>query len=47
MHLLERTRAHWPWKDKFLVYVQRFDVCGENAASQLLILKRAKRANGQ
>ena len=47
MRPLGTTGAHWPWEDKFLVYVQRFDVCGEDAASQLPILKHAKRANGQ
>ena len=47
MRPLGETGIHWPWEDKFLVYVQRFDICGKDAASQLKILKHAKQTNGQ
>ena len=47
MRPLGETGIHWPWEDKFLVYVQRFDICGEDAASQLKILKCTKQTNGQ
>jgi hypothetical protein len=47
MHLLAKAGVDWPCEDKFLVYVQRFDICGEDNASQLQILKRSKRTNGQ
>lgn len=47
MRPLGKTGAEWPWEDKFLVYVERFDSFGSDAASQLQILKCAKRTNGQ
>ena len=47
MRPLGKTGIHWPWEDKFLVYVQCFDICGEDATSQLKILKCAKRTNSQ
>jgi hypothetical protein len=46
MRPVAKAGIEWPWEDKFLVYVQRFDTCGEDGPSQLQILKRAKRANG-
>jgi hypothetical protein len=47
MRPLGETGVQWPWEDQFLVYVQRFDISGEDTSSQLKILKRAKRTNGQ
>jgi hypothetical protein len=47
MHPLAKAGVDWPCEDKFLVYVQRFDICGEDNASQLRILKCSKRMNGQ
>ncbi|KAI6138406.1 hypothetical protein BKA82DRAFT_4366524 [Pisolithus tinctorius] len=38
--------VRWSWTDRFLVYVQRFDIAAEDA-THLRILRRAKRANGQ
>ena len=43
---LGRKGTEWPWIDRFLIYVHRFDVTGQDA-TQLKILKRAKHANDQ
>ncbi|KAG1886286.1 hypothetical protein F4604DRAFT_1675922 [Suillus subluteus] len=44
---------NWSWKDRFLVYVHRFDVVPQSSgtnncepSTQLHLLKRAKRSNG-
>ena len=42
-----KNGIHWPWENKFLVYVQHFDICSKDATSQLKILKHAKWTNGQ
>lgn len=43
---LGRKGTEWPWRDRFLVYTYRYDVIGRDA-SQLDILKKAKRANNE
>jgi len=46
MRPLGKKGAKWPWTDRFLVYVQRFDVAGEDS-TQMQILRRAKRSNSE
>jgi len=38
MHPLGKKGAKWPWTARFLVYVQRFDVAGEDS-TQMQILR--------
>jgi len=40
MRPLGKKGAKWPWTDRFLVYVQCFDVAGEDSM-QMQILRRA------
>ena len=46
MRPLGKTGQKWSWTDRFITYVQRFDFVNKDA-TQLHILKRAKRATGQ
>ncbi|KAF8425727.1 hypothetical protein L210DRAFT_3421137 [Boletus edulis BED1] len=46
MRPLGKTGEKWPWTDRFIAYVQRFDIGAEDV-TQLPILKRAKRASGE
>ena len=47
MFLLAKAGVEWPCKDKFLVYVQHFNIYGKDGASQFPILKHSIRVNGQ
>ncbi|KAG1807769.1 uncharacterized protein BJ212DRAFT_1535057 [Suillus subaureus] len=38
--------TEWPWKDRFLSYVQQFDIGDHAPATKLHLLKRAKWLNG-
>lgn len=44
MRPLGKTGERWPWADRFIVYVQRFDMVAGDI-TQLPILKRAKRVS--
>ncbi|KAF8425394.1 hypothetical protein L210DRAFT_3653181 [Boletus edulis BED1] len=46
MRPLGKTGEKWPWTNRFIAYVQRFDIGAEDV-TQLPILKRAKRASGE
>lgn len=52
MRPLGKPRERWPWADRFLTYVQRFDIVPQagsycDPSTQLHILKRALRSGGQ
>ena len=48
MHTLAKANdIEWPWEDKYVVYMQHFDICNKDSTSQLQILRHAKRMNGQ
>lgn len=47
MRPLGKTGERCPWTDRFLVYIQHFDITVAEDATQLHVLKRAKRATGQ
>ncbi|KAI5986479.1 hypothetical protein EDD15DRAFT_2373187 [Pisolithus albus] len=52
MRPLGKAGEPWPWGDRFLSYVQRFDIVPQAGAlrdpsTQMHILKRAMRSNGQ
>ncbi|KAG1800382.1 uncharacterized protein HD556DRAFT_1430435 [Suillus plorans] len=53
MRPVGKSGANWSWKDRFLVYVHRFDIVPQSSgtndrepSTQLHLLKRAKRSNG-
>ncbi|KAG2124666.1 hypothetical protein DEU56DRAFT_873241 [Suillus clintonianus] len=53
MRPIGKSGANWSWKDRFLVYVHRFDIVPKGSgtndrepSTQLHLLKRAKRSNG-
>ncbi|KAG1899632.1 uncharacterized protein F5891DRAFT_953478 [Suillus fuscotomentosus] len=53
MHPIGKSGTNWSWKDRFLVYVHRFDIVPQSSgtndrepSTQLHLLKRAKRSNG-
>ncbi|KAG1800625.1 hypothetical protein EV424DRAFT_1332024, partial [Suillus variegatus] len=48
-----KSGTNWSWKDRFLVYVHRFDIVPQSSgtndrepSTQLHLLKRAKHSNG-
>lgn len=43
MHPLNKTGKKWPWTDRFIAYVQYFDIIAKDI-TQLPILKHAKQA---
>ena len=45
--LAKANDVEWPWEDKYVVYMQCFDICNKDSMSQLQILRHAKRMNGQ
>ncbi|KAG1729418.1 hypothetical protein EDD22DRAFT_960913 [Suillus occidentalis] len=53
MRPVGKSGTNWSWKDRFLVYVHRFDIVPQSSgtndrepSTQLHLLKRAKRSNG-
>ncbi|KAG2123438.1 hypothetical protein DEU56DRAFT_745404 [Suillus clintonianus] len=47
MRPIGKSGIPWSWKDRFLTYVQRFDISKDrDPTTQLHLLKRAKRSNG-
>jgi hypothetical protein len=46
MRPLGKTGERWPWIDRFIAYVQHFDIVAEDA-TQLPVLKRARCTTGQ
>ncbi|KAG2737513.1 hypothetical protein P692DRAFT_20761563, partial [Suillus brevipes Sb2] len=47
MRPIGKSGTSWSWKDRFLSYVQRFDISHDrDATTQLHVLKRSKRSNG-
>ncbi|KAG2126069.1 hypothetical protein DEU56DRAFT_743197 [Suillus clintonianus] len=47
MRPIGKSGLLWSWKDRFLTYVQRFDLSNDrDPTTHLHILKRAKRSNG-
>jgi len=52
MRPLGQPRERWPWADRFLCYMQCFDIVPQagaqrDLATQLHVLKRALRSSGQ
>jgi len=52
MHPLGKPHERWPWADRFLTYVQHFDIVPQagsyrDPSTQLHILKRALCSGGQ
>ncbi|KAG1834477.1 hypothetical protein EV424DRAFT_1468577 [Suillus variegatus] len=45
MRPIGKRGAEWLWKDRFLTYVQQFDIGDREPATRLHLLKRAKRSN--
>ncbi|KAG2137455.1 uncharacterized protein EDB93DRAFT_1091268, partial [Suillus bovinus] len=43
---IAKRGTEWSWKDRFLTYVQQFDIGDREPAMKLHLLKRAKRSNG-
>ena len=46
MRPIGKKGAMWAWTDRFLAYMQHFDVGGEDS-TQMQILRQAKRSNGE
>ena len=47
MRPIGKSGTRWSWNDRFITYVQRFDVSNDrNPITQLRLLKRVKRSDG-
>jgi len=47
MRPLGKLHERWPWADRFLTYVQRFDVICCEPSTQMQVLRRAIPSGGQ
>ena len=47
MRPLGKPHQRWSWADRFLTYVQRFDIICREPSTQMHVLKRAVRSGGQ